>query len=610
MNGHGVKQWQRADLEQDSLSRYVCYESLHHVRSGWSLDLLGDSVAIESWLGDIPQDAVVYAAAVNLGWKTMLRLAKMAESKEDWWSAAKRYVLAAMVAQGEGVELDEFLPGCKTVRTHAMELLRMAMTNLDRMEQQPVDALTRMQKDAFELELLSSIFGDKLPADVSAYSAHSRRLMRTHAALVNPVDAAMVLSCVEVFPTFFTGDTDMMQTKMLNFFAMLQKGYENDPDVTMREKCLISLVSWCGFFNSVVLRKNLELVRQLFGDRGQQIHQFWHIYFQRPAAWSAFWAQKEGYDPSLTFGCGQLTMCLADQLGDVEGTKAHLRKIFGHIRKIRHEQDPAQEYTLLFCDLMYPLYIGHAFGPRMAAEYIDCQGIEYEDFESRWKTFRHSTIRPHGDVTTMNRQFACSDGITKASKMASILAERGPGHAAGAEPSTEELLQSIPSLDECVKMHHTIDNVNFLGGIITGLASGVVMKAFILERLGAQEYAAEALKHLDVILSSSDLVTGTVDSYGHAAALACRGRLLKAAAADGDINARTQAVVAFEAALQRAEESGRWLLALSILGDMQRAGVPSRQGAITEIMEKLVSPPKTLRQFVDVERIYWPPGDG
>ena len=260
---------------------------------------------------------------------------------------------------------------------------------------------------------------------------------------------------------------------------------------------------------------------------------------------------------------------------------------------------------MMISDERYPILLGHALGPRMAAEYIDSQGIEYEDIESRWQSYRHASLRPHGD-RTMNQYFACADSITKSSQMAFILAGRGPGYAnGGAQPHTQQVLDALPSFDECVKLHHTFDNLNFWAGIISGLGSGLFMKAFVLERLGAVANA-EALKHLDVMLSSSDFITGTADPYGQAAALACRGRLLEAAATDGDTEAHAQATVAFEAALQTAEESGRWLLALSIIGDMQRAGVLVEKGAAIEIMGRLVSPPEVLQLFVDVEREQWP----
>eukprot|EP01051_Picozoa_sp_SAG22_P005169 SAG22_NODE_300_length_12752_cov_3.102426_1_plen_653_part_10 len=394
MNSFGVREWERGDLGEDSICRYIGNEVAHHVRGALPADPLNDAV-VAGWLGDTPQDAITVATAEVLGWKAGMQLARQADEQQDWWSAARRWSLAGMVVN-EMSECDEYLPNCSTRRENAMELWRYAMTSLAQMDESmlPVAAAVRAEKDALELGTIFRIFGDKFPADIAAYTPQAVRACKTEAAAIKALDTSMVIACTDCFPAFFAPDVPGVAKSMVTFVNILH-GARDSPDKLYRQKCLISACAWHGCF-ATISSLQPEINSRLdsyFGEGGSRIVEAAEVYYQDPIAWLRFYTQREGDDKWL-FG-SHFTWVLGNHYGDLANAGKFHEKNARLFHKLRQENDPTfalSEANLIMGLLLQGLVFG--WGTDSVQGALSTLGLDYDEVGQPWNNVASPNIRP------------------------------------------------------------------------------------------------------------------------------------------------------------------------------------------------------------------------
>eukprot|EP01043_Picozoa_sp_COSAG02_P071395 COSAG02_NODE_13028_length_1458_cov_0.908756_1_plen_485_part_11 len=101
----GRRRFENASVNRDEMCTYACNEVMHHITEACQLETAHEEDFVSDWLVDIPQDAIVVATGRACGLERIKLLAQVAESRADWWRAARLYsVLQIATHEAEGMD--------------------------------------------------------------------------------------------------------------------------------------------------------------------------------------------------------------------------------------------------------------------------------------------------------------------------------------------------------------------------------------------------------------------------------------------------------------------------------------------------------------------------
>lgn len=195
-NSHGRRQFD-GTLREDPMASYVCSEGSYHLAKGWEADMENDDHALTHWLGDVPQDELVFHAGQVLGVDRLSSLAARAESRGEWWLAGRYFAIACM------------LKGRAETAGVASALCRSALDTLlqylDRAEQAGPDVLDDVHEVQLAMYHKLALTGDLL--GLSARSSEVEVVLSSQAGVRDPL-AANFLRTMMGFPLMMAGDIE------------------------------------------------------------------------------------------------------------------------------------------------------------------------------------------------------------------------------------------------------------------------------------------------------------------------------------------------------------------------------------------------------------------
>jgi hypothetical protein len=100
----GRRRFEKGGANADSMCTYACNEAMHHITEACQPGTAHEDFVLD-WLVDTPQDAIVFATGRTCGLERLRSLAHAAESRADWWRAARLYsVLQIVTYETEGTD--------------------------------------------------------------------------------------------------------------------------------------------------------------------------------------------------------------------------------------------------------------------------------------------------------------------------------------------------------------------------------------------------------------------------------------------------------------------------------------------------------------------------
>jgi hypothetical protein len=265
--------WQKALAHGDSLATYVTHEIGFHVANAWlKPDVLADVEGI-SWTDDLMnghRDIMSIAACRYLGVTLIQQLAVRAESDEQWWSAAIRWMQVgeALLLTGGAIEAGPPL-------RRAMELIR----NVRCFESTSTSASTQNNMEQFELGVLQRLIKLFDPADFERNKERFIYLSTTPAATRDPLLLSGILATLEIFEPLQTGDLPKSKAGAEVVYAQLAQAAKEHNGTVLGRRCLISSMLWTiGCFDKIPTWKSIDSVEDVFGQRGCKVEEVYALY--------------------------------------------------------------------------------------------------------------------------------------------------------------------------------------------------------------------------------------------------------------------------------------------------------------------------------------------
>ena len=233
---HGRRKYDSAQ-RHNPMSAYVCTEIEYHVSRGWQKEIEHDELAIKTWVADVPQDDIVFAAGRYLGAPILSKLAIAAESAKDWWLAARYWAVVQSVIF---VELGTSVAGVDPT-VNAIKALG------------ELGAISESEREDFQLAQVGALAANfDITGDLARRPDLVQHVLATQAAVRDPLSVGTIRFIANVMPAMFAGDeVGVGQAAYDTTLRMLQAAH-SDPDPVIRAKCLSVAYNFSQFFETML----------------------------------------------------------------------------------------------------------------------------------------------------------------------------------------------------------------------------------------------------------------------------------------------------------------------------------------------------------------------
>jgi hypothetical protein len=427
-DAHGRRKFDRTQ-KQDLMANYVCNEVEYHVSLGWEEDATRDVLATREWLGDVPQDAIVVAAARVLGADRVSTLAAAAEASKEWWTVARYWAALQMSSKSHNF-------------TGGLEPTINALKAMDKMSK---IALSQPDKEDFHLGLVAVLASTwDATGDLARRPGLVKHVLSTGAAPRDPASIALIRLVSDIMPCVMGPNIKKAKEIMLDLLEFLVRSADSDPDPLMRSKCQAAMWNFA-----------------------QLVSVMWDAEFSWDAAYGADGAiciaAMDAYDydtihPWLnrTLSGDWLTVfagpCLPLVIhwGDMARVDEMLDRLFLSMQLMSQESDSETEKANLLC--IAPFWSVMIWSCRLStarsdavANFMRSNGLSWAEIDNTMKECAEdfSPLRPLGD-RSQEQYIHSGEAFWYPTKCGLILM------ASDLRVSEAEILRALPSPQEIV----------------------------------------------------------------------------------------------------------------------------------------------------------------
>ena len=479
---HGRRQFE-STASDDPLLVYVSAEVEHHVRNGWLPNMEDDSLACTSWLGDMPQDAIVAAAGRVLGRERLSTMAAAAEAARDWWLAARYFGLLQTVLLSR-LGLSAAGVGPTVAALGAMEALG------------PKSFRLQPEKEDFHLALVATLAsGWDTTGDLAQRPSVVEHVLSTPATARNPMATSIIMYISSVIGLVVAtkNHQDAMKIgeasrKVCLFLA--DHAVRPTHDATTREKCLHMLYNLGNFSETMHMLPDYDW-DATYGEQGRLLnlavetytYERTHLLLTKALTcdWIIVWA----------------TTCVpvAYHYGDMEALERNWNMSMLNMNRIITEPERAVEAIGVLTGPC--IYATFAWSCRLPASHREAVAGLLEAAQMTWSTadatidelvpVLNGIVRARGD-RTMDTNYVAGEQYSIMGRCSYILM------ADDAHVPDDAIMAGLPSVEECGASVVTMSNIGSLHNSTQGQANTFLCCAAVCEKLGRY---AEALAYAE-----------------------------------------------------------------------------------------------------------------
>jgi hypothetical protein len=253
-----------------SLTGYLQHEMQHHVRCAYDSTWATSAQAF-SWLDDHHRGVQHQLAFAIAGMLPTQQLAEAAEADGQWWSAALRWSCTAAVVAGKAGYTNAGGDQMKRAVAAAERAFPITGVKGDK-------ELTQYNKDVLLMNLVTNIVVMWNTCDYAMYAPKLHPLVRTEAALANPIVTFKIYIAIDFYEAALVGNHTKIFATYWNMLSVCVDACNSDTVNMSEETRLLCKGLACTIlamgFDPLIQTHGIEALAQLFGKDGQHYIEF------------------------------------------------------------------------------------------------------------------------------------------------------------------------------------------------------------------------------------------------------------------------------------------------------------------------------------------------